>query len=259
MDISIEVLGLLFLVASAAGFIDAMAGGGGLLTLPALLAAGVPPAQALATNKLQSSFGSFSATWYFVRNGMVSLKEMKLAIACTFIGSACGAELVQHIDASLLTSLIPILLISISLYFLLAPQTKAVQGNPRLSEGLFAFFIGGGVGFYDGFFGPGTGSIFTVCFVVLGHFSLVEATARTKLLNFTSNVAALLFFLIAGLPIWEIGLVMAVGGFIGARMGAKVVVTKGQKWIRPLVIVMSMLMAAKLLWQQHPQWFQSIF
>ncbi|MDE1314665.1 TSUP family transporter [Vibrio aestuarianus] len=127
------------MVASAAGFIDAMAGGGGLLTLPALLAAGVPPAQALATNKLQSSFGSFSATWYFVRNGMVSLKEMKLAIACTFIGSACGAELVQHIDASLLTSLIPILLISISLYFLLAPQTKAVQGNPRLSEGLFAF------------------------------------------------------------------------------------------------------------------------
>ncbi|MDE1239079.1 TSUP family transporter [Vibrio aestuarianus] len=130
---------------------------------------------------------------------------------------------------------------------------------PDYQKDFLLFFIGGGVGFYDGFFGPGTGSIFTVCFVVLGHFSLVEATARTKLLNFTSNIAALLFFLIAGLPIWEIGLVMAVGGFIGARMGAKVVVTKGQKWIRPLVIVMSMLMAAKLLWQQHPQWFQSIF
>lgn len=259
MELSLEVLGLLFLVAGIAGFIDAMAGGGGLLTLPALLAVGVPPTQALATNKLQSSFGSFSATWYFVRNGIVNLKEMKLAIACTFIGAACGAELVQHMDASLLTSLIPLLLIGISLYFLLAPATKTHNGPATLSETAFAFTVGFGIGFYDGFFGPGTGSIFTVCFVVLGHFSLIEATARTKVLNFTSNIAALLFFVIAGLPIWKIGLVMAVGGFLGARMGAKIVVTKGQKWIRPLVIVMSMLMAIKLLWQQHQQWLLSIF
>ncbi|MEF1226767.1 TSUP family transporter, partial [Vibrio fortis] len=104
MDITIEILAILFFVATAAGFIDAMAGGGGLLTLPALLAAGVPPTQALATNKLQSSFGSFSASWYFVRNGIVSIKEMRFAILCTFIGSAIGAELVQYIDASLLTS-----------------------------------------------------------------------------------------------------------------------------------------------------------
>ncbi|MBH9740459.1 TSUP family transporter [Vibrio navarrensis] len=259
MEVSLEVLGLLFLVAGVAGFIDAMAGGGGLLTLPALLAAGVPPTQALATNKLQSSFGSFSASWYFVRNGIVSLRDMRLAIVCTFIGSAMGAELVQQFDASLLTSLIPLLLIAISLYFLLAPQTRADSGKKPLPEALFALCVGGGIGFYDGFFGPGTGSIFTVCFVVLGHFSLVDATARTKVLNFTSNIAALTFFLIAGLPIWQIGLTMAVGGFIGARMGAKVVVTKGQKWIRPLVITMSMLMALKLLWEQHSQSFLSMF
>ncbi|WP_243032572.1 TSUP family transporter [Vibrio cincinnatiensis] len=259
MDISIEVLGLLFLVASLAGFIDAMAGGGGLLTLPALLAVGVPPTQALATNKLQSSFGSFSATLYFVRQGVVNLKTMRLAIACTFVGAALGAELVQYIDTSLLTSLIPALLIAISLYFLLAPATKIETGPAPLSESTFAFTVGFGVGFYDGFFGPGTGSIFTVCFVVLGHLGLVDATARTKVLNFTSNIAALLFFLLVGLPIWQIGLAMAVGGFIGARIGAKVVVTKGQRWIRPLVITMSMLMAVKLLWEQHSSWLQSIF
>ncbi|ENM3810824.1 TPA: TSUP family transporter [Vibrio cholerae] len=251
MELSLEVLGLLFLVAGVAGFIDAMAGGGGLLTLPALLAAGVPPTQALATNKLQSSFGSFSATLYFVRKGVVSLKAMRLAIACTFVGAALGAEAVQYIDANLLTSLIPLLLLGISLYFLLAPTTKTHTGPALLSETAFAFTVGFGIGFYDGFFGPGTGSIFTVCFVALGHFSLVEATARTKVLNFTSNIAALTFFLIAGLPIWEIGLTMAVGGFIGARMGAKVVISKGQRWIRPLVITMSMLMALKLLWEQH--------
>ncbi|GHY70641.1 hypothetical protein VCSRO74_0755 [Vibrio cholerae] len=247
MELSLEVLGLLFLVAGVAGFIDAMAGGGGLLTLPALLAAGVPPTQALATNKLQSSFGSFSATLYFVRKGVVSLKAMRLAIACTFVGAALGAEAVQYIDATLLTSLIPLLLLGISLYFLLAPTTKTHTGPAPLSETAFAFTVGFGIGFYDGFFGPGTGSIFTVCFVALGHFSLVEATARTKVLNFTSNIAALTFFLIAGL----IGLTMAVGGFIGARMGAKVVISKGQRWIRPLVITMSMLMALKLLWEQH--------
>ncbi|MEZ9327833.1 TSUP family transporter [Vibrio breoganii] len=259
MEVSFEVLTFLFFVAGIAGFIDAMAGGGGLLTLPALLAAGVPPTQALATNKLQSSFGSFSASFYFVRNGLVNLKEMRLAIGCTFIGAAIGAEAVQYIDASLLTSLIPALLILISLYFLLAPQTRESAGKQTMSEAMFALMIGGGVGFYDGFFGPGTGSIFTVCFVVIGHFSLVDATARTKVLNFTSNIAALTFFILAGLPIWEIGLVMAVGGFIGARFGAKVVVSKGQKWIRPLVIFMSMTMALKLLWEQHQQWFQSVF
>ncbi|EGU48868.1 hypothetical protein VII00023_13702 [Vibrio ichthyoenteri ATCC 700023] len=259
MELSFEILSLLFLVATLAGFIDAMAGGGGLLTLPALLAAGVPPTQALATNKLQSSFGSFSATWYFVRNGIVSIKEMRLAIACTFIGSAVGAESVQHIDAGVLTSLIPILLVVISLYFLLMPKTREQQGQAKISEAMFAFCVGGGVGFYDGFFGPGTGSIFTVCFVALGHFSLVDATARTKVLNFTSNIAALLFFILAGLPVWELGFVMAIGGFMGAQLGARVVVTKGQKWIRPLVIVMSMLMAAKLLWQQHQQWLLSMF
>ena len=259
MDISFEILTLLFFVATAAGFIDAMAGGGGLLTLPALLAAGVPPTQALATNKLQSSFGSFSASWYFVRNGIVSLKEMRLAIGCTFVGAAIGAEAVQYVDAGILTSLIPILLLAISLYFLLMPKAQAHSGEAKISEAMFALCVGGGVGFYDGFFGPGTGSIFTVCFVLIGQFSLVAATARTKVLNFTSNIAALLFFIIAGLPIWQLGLVMAVGGFIGARLGAKVVVTKGQKWIRPLVITMSMVMALKLLWQQHHQWLLSMF
>ncbi len=257
MEITIELLLGLFLVATAAGFIDAMAGGGGLLTLPALLTAGLSPTQALATNKLQSSFGSFSATWYFVRNGLVKLSDMRLAIVLTFVGSAVGAEVVQYIEANILTSLIPLLLIAISIYFLCMPKTPNSSGESKISEGAFAFFVGGGVGFYDGFFGPGTGSIFTLCFVLIGQCSLVLATARTKVLNFTSNFAALLFFIYAGLPVWELGLVMAVGGFIGAQLGAKVVVTKGQKWIRPLVIIMSMLMALKLLWQQHHSWLLS--
>lgn len=256
MDFSYDIIALLFMVAGLAGFIDAIAGGGGLLTVPALLAAGVPPTQALATNKLQGAFGSFSASLYFVRNGLVNLSQMRNAIGCTFVGSAIGAELVQRIEAGVLTSLIPVLLVCISLYFLLAPQAGKGGGAPKLSDNAFALTIGAGVGFYDGFFGPGAGSLFTVGFVVIAQMGLVEATARTKVLNFTSNFAALLFFIFAGLPVWEIGLVMAVGGFLGARIGAKVVVTKGRKLIRPMVVIISMVMAIKLLLEQHPQWFQ---
>ncbi|SJN55840.1 hypothetical protein VR7878_01470 [Vibrio ruber DSM 16370] len=259
MEISIEILALLFLAAGLAGCIDAIAGGGGLITLPVLMATGISPAQAIATNKLQSSFGSFSSTFYFVRHGLVSLRQMWLAIVCTFIGAATGAELVQILDAELLTSLIPGLLIAISLYFLLAPQAKAeTDKKAALSDGLFALLVGTSVGFYDGFFGPGTGAIFAVCFVVISRLSIIEATARAKVLNFTSNIAALIFFLAAGLPVWKLGLVMAVGQFLGARIGARIVVNKGQKWIRPLVILMSLSMALKLLWEQHQQWLLSV-
>ncbi|MGR5128185.1 TSUP family transporter [Photobacterium swingsii] len=256
MEFSYEVIAILFAVAALAGFIDAIAGGGGLLTVPALLSVGLPPAQALATNKLQSSFGSFSASLYFVRNGLVNLKTMRLAIACTFVGSAIGAELVQFIDAGVLTSIIPLLLLGISMYFLFAPQAGVGGGEAKLSETAFAFSVGFGIGFYDGFFGPGTGSLFTICFVAIAQLNMIEATARTKVLNFTSNIAALLFFIMAGLPVWEIGLIMAVGGFIGARFGAKVAITKGRKLIRPMVVIISMIMAIKLLWEQNPQWFQ---
>ncbi|OEF22664.1 TSUP family transporter [Vibrio rumoiensis] len=259
MELSFEIMALLIAVAAVAGFIDAMAGGGGLITLPALLAAGITPAQALATNKLQSSFGSFSASLYFIRSGAVKLQEMWLPIVCTFIGSALGAEAVQHIKPDVLMSIIPIVLIAISGYFLFSSVTPKPNEKPKLSEAAFAFFVGGGVGFYDGFLGPGTGSIFAVCFVALGRYSLVAATAHTKVLNFTSNIAALTFFILAGLPIWELGLTMAIGGFIGARLGARVVLGNGQKWIKPLVIIMSMSMAIKLLWEQHQQLLLSMF
>ncbi|WP_036822337.1 TSUP family transporter, partial [Photobacterium sanctipauli] len=185
-------------------------------------------------------------------------KDMRLAILCTFVGSAAGALLVQYMDAGTLTKVIPALLVAIALYFLFAPETGEGGGKPKLNEVGFALTVGTGIGFYDGFFGPGTGSLFAVCFVVIAQLGIVEATAKTKVLNFTSNIAALLFFIFAGLPIWEIGLIMALGGFIGARLGAKVVVTKGRKLIRPLVVMVSMVMAVKLLVEQNPHWIDTI-
>ncbi len=251
MEFEVTTLLLLALSALVAGFIDAIAGGGGLITLPALLAAGLPPAQALGTNKLQSSFGSFSATWYFARHGYIDFKTAKWAVLMTFIGSALGTILVQQIDASALNRLLPFLLVGFALYFLLSPRVGDSDSQRRLSVCGFAWTIGLGVGFYDGFFGPGTGSFFAIGFVALAGFNLAKATAHSKLLNFTSNVAALIFFALGGKLVWSVGLFMAVGQFIGARLGSKMVIKQGGRLIRPLVVIMSLLMSAKLLWQHY--------
>ena len=251
MEFELTTLAGLALSALVAGFIDAIAGGGGLITLPALLAAGLTPAQALGTNKLQSSFGSFSATWYFARRGYIAFRQMRLAILLTFTGSALGTLVVQRVDASALSRAIPFLLIGFALYFLLSPRVGDSDSQRRLSIPAFAFTIGLGIGFYDGFFGPGTGSFFALGFVALAGCNLAKATAHSKLLNFTSNLASLLFFALGGKIVWVVGFSMALGQLIGARLGSKMVVKQGGKLIKPLIVTMSLLMCAKLLYQQY--------
>lgn len=247
MELTYQLLAILFAVAFIAGFIDSIAGGGGLLTVPALLAVGIPPANALATNKLQSCGGSFSASLYFVRQRMVNLKEIKLSIALAFVGSLLGSYLILKINADYLRLLLPILTISVGLYFLLCPKIGEQDRNRRLSEQQFAILVAMIIGFYDGFFGPGAGSFYALGYVTLAGFNLTKATAHTKVLNFTSNLAGLLFFIISGKVFWIIGLVMLVGQFIGARLGAKMVISKGKKLIRPMLIIVSCVMSIKLI------------
>ena len=246
---SYELLALLFLIAMLAGFIDSIAGGGGLLTVPALLAVGLPPASALATNKLQSCGGSFSASLYFIRQRMVDLKQQKWAIACAFIGSALGTLSVMHIQADFLKLLLPILTISVGLYFLLSPTIGENDCKSRLTILQFAILPALVIGFYDGFFGPGAGSFYAVAYITLAGFNLTKATAHTKVLNFTSNLAGLIFFIAGGEVVWSIGLVMLVGQFIGARLGAKMVIAKGRKLIRPMLITVSTIMSIKLIYE----------
>ena len=251
MDLELSTLLVLSLCSIIAGFIDSIAGGGGLLTIPALLSVGIPPAQALATNKLQSSFGSFSASFYFLRRGYIDLKLIRNAILFTFIGSACGTLLVQQIDPSSLKQAIPFMLIGFALYFIFSPHIGDEDRQQRMSFFLFSLLVGLVVGFYDGFFGPGTGSFLAISFVALAGFNLAKATAYSKLLNFTSNIASLIFFMVGGKILWQVGLIMGVGQFIGARLGSKMVVSKGSKIIRPLLVVMSLVMSARLLWQHY--------
>ncbi len=245
------LVGMLFFVAMLAGFIDSIAGGGGLLTVPALLTAGLSPAQTLATNKLQSVGGSFSASLYFVRRKAVDLREQKLNILMTFIGSVSGAIAIQHMQPGLLRQVLPLLLIGIGLYFLLMPKVGEEDRHRRLHGLPFALVAGGCVGFYDGFFGPGAGSFYALAFVTLCGFNLAKSTAHAKVLNFTSNLGGLLFFMFGGKVIWGTGLVMLVGAICGARIGARLVLSRGQKLIRPMVVTVSVVMSAKLLYDSH--------
>lgn len=253
MELGLQILAILFVVALVAGFIDAIAGGGGLITIPALLMAGLPPAMALGTNKLQACGGSFSASIYFLRQKAVNLKEVWLLILMTFIGAVLGTILIQLVDSSLIKRAIPFLVLAIGLYFLLTPSLGEEDRQKRVSYGVFAVTAGFGIGFYDGFFGPGTGSMFSLAFVTLLGFNLAKATAHAKVLNFTSNIASLMFFLIGGKVIWSVGLVMMVGQFIGGNLGAKMVLTKGKTLIRPTVVMMSFMMTAKMAYEQG--WF----
>lgn len=242
----------LFAVAVLAGAIDAIAGGGGLITVPVLLAAGLSPVEALATNKLQGCAGTVSASYHFISRGKVELNSLWLAIIMTALGSMSGTLLVAYIDGQALLKAIPVILIFVALFFLFLPKLQPlIASRISLSQVTFALLIGTSVGFYDGLIGPGTGAFFStayLCFIGLG---LLSATAHTKVLNATSNLASLGVFLFTGHIIWVIGITMGLGQWLGAQIGARIVITKGSQLIRPMVIIMCLAISIKLI---HQHW-----
>ena len=229
------------------GFIDAIAGGGGLIMLPALLFSGVPPIQALATNKLQSVFGTAVATRNYARAGLVRWREHKLAIVLVFVGATAGVLLVQMIDASVLNLIIPLLLVSVAIYVLVSPRMSDEDAHHRLSERGYAP-VGGLIGVYDGFFGPGTGSFFTTSLVAFRGLGLTRATALTKLFNLTSNVASVLLFALGGKMFWLLGLCMAAGAMLGGYLGSHTALKFGARLIRPFLVLISLGLTGRLLW-----------
>lgn len=246
--ISAELLTLLMLTALLAGFVDSIAGGGGLLVLPVLLSTGMPPAQALATNKLQGSFGTLSATLTFLQKGQLSLSGMWPAILMTAVGATIGAWLAQIIDASLLSQLIPVMLIAIVLYYIFSPNISAdTKSDEKLTHNAFALSAAPAVGFYDGFFGPGAGAFYTTSYVILRGYKLLAATASTKVLNFTSNIVSLVVFIFGGQVLWKIGLIMGFAQLLGAYLGSRLVIHKGAGLVRPMLILMSLLITIKLV------------
>lgn len=238
---------VLTVTAVLTGFIDAVAGGGGLIMLPALLFSGASPIQALATNKLQSVFGTAVATRNYARAGLLHWRDHKLAMVMVFIGATAGVLLVQRVDVVVLSLIIPLLLVSVAVYVLISPRMSDEDAHQRLSEHGYAP-VGGLIGLYDGFFGPGTGSFFTTSLVAPRGYGLTRATAVTKLLNFTSNVASVIFFALGGQMLWLLGLCMAGGAMLGGWLGSHSAIRFGARLIRPLLVVISLGLTVRLLW-----------
>lgn len=245
-----ETFVILFVAAIFAGFIDAIAGGGGLIALPALLSVGLPPQIALGTNKLQGMFGSATAAVYYWRKDLVDLKKARIGILFTFVGAAAGAWAVQQSSPEFLNTIIPILLFIIAVYTIATPALGHAETRPRIGFVLFYGCAGIALGFYDGFFGPGVGSFWAIAIMVMLGYEIQRATGYTKVMNFASNIVSVIIFTIGGSIWFAHGLVMAAGQVIGAQMGARIAVTKGIRVIRPLYITVVMATILKLLYNR---------
>jgi len=248
--VELDLFALLFLAGAGflAAFLDAIAGGGGLISLPALLSVGVPPISALATNKMQSVIGTTVAAITYWRRGYIQFKALIVPIILTLLGSVIGAATAKALNTDFLTLLVPILLMGVSLYFMFSPKMTDDARAERLKFSIFAPLMGFTFGFYDGIFGPGTGSFFIAGFVTLFGLGLTKAVGNTKVLNATSNFAALMFFILAGDVVWLAGGVMIIGQIAGGYLGARTGMKFGATLIKPLIVVISMAMAIRLLW-----------
>ena len=246
-DLGLLTLLFLFAAALLAGFIDAIAGGGGMVTIPAMLLAGIPPLQVLGTNKLQSLFGSGSASLAYARHGHVDLRAQLPMALTAALGAMLGALLATEVPAEVLKGILPFLLIGIALYFGFKPAVGELDRHRRLSTIAFTLGFVPVIGFYDGVFGPGTGSFLMLGFIALAGYGVLKATAHTKFLNFGSNVGAFAVFLAFGAILWKVGLVMGAGQVLGAQLGSRYAMKKGAKIIKPLLVVVSLALAVRLL------------
>ncbi|HLM38177.1 MAG TPA: TSUP family transporter [Microvirga sp.] len=253
-DIGIDAIAALAAVSFLAGFVDSIAGGGGLLTVPALLLAGLDPAQAIATNKVPGSVGAASAAYTFARKGLIEWRRAWGFTLVAFASSIAGALCVRFLPRPVLDGLIPLLLVAIALYFALSRKVKDEDAHARLSGLAFGLTAPVAIGFYDGIFGPGAGSFYMLAFVTLLGYGVVRATAHTKVVNFASNFGSLLLYAATGAVVWPLGLAMAGAALLGAQAGSRLALRLGSRIVRPLLVLVSGLMALRLLLDPANPW-----
>ncbi|NPC49868.1 TSUP family transporter [Corallococcus exiguus] len=255
MDVSAVQLVLLCVAALSAGFVDAIAGGGGLISLPALLAAGLPAHVALGTNKGQSVFGSGAAMVRFARAGLVDWKLARATFPFGLMGAFGGAALVLLLKPEVLKPLVLVLLIAVAVFLAFRrtpPKRDGVEPSPPPRAQAIGALIALCLGTYDGFFGPGTGTFLIVAFSsLLGH-GLARASADAKVVNFASNLASVALFTLRGVVLWKVALPMAAAQFTGAWLGAHVAVKGGDRVVRVVVLGVVAALVLKLgydVWQ----------
>jgi uncharacterized protein len=230
--------------------VDAIAGGGGLLTLPTLLAVGLPPHLALGTNKGASMFGSGAALFRFARAGLVSAPRARISFPMGLLGAFAGAALVLVVKPTVLRPLVLGLLVVAALIVSFRPPTviaaDATPREPRPSDGWVTALIAFGIGAYDGFFGPGTGTFLILAFVGALGDTLRKGSANAKVVNFASNVGAAVLFAMRGVVLWNLALPMAAAQFLGGFTGAHLAVKGGDKVVRWVVLAVVACLVLKL-------------
>lgn len=235
-----SVIALLAGAAFVAGTVDAIAGGGGIITVPCLLWAGLPPQIVLGTNKGQSVFGSFAAMVRFGRAGLLDRARARWTFPAALVASAIGALLVFEVPRDALKPVVLAMLVAVALFLLARPSTLVPTGAPPRHPHLVAVAIAAVIGAYDGFFGPGTGTLLILAFVLFLKDAAAQASADAKVVNFASNLASLVVFAFCGWIRWEISLPMAAAQFAGGMFGAQLTVRGGDALVRrvtPLVLV----------------------
>lgn len=245
-DINLYTLLFLVIAGFIAAFIDSVVGGGGLISIPALLFTGMSPSAALATNKFSSSMGSLTSTISFIRAGKVNFKFVIKFLPLTVGGSIIGAYVVHFVSPDILKPLILVILVVVAIYTIV----KKDWGKETLYKGLtrnkliMMLLLIFAIGFYDGFLGPGTGSFLLFAFLIIG-FDFVQAAGNAKILNFGSNIAALVVFLSMGTVNFAYGIPMGIAMVAGALVGTNFAIKKGSSYVRVLFIGVTVLLIGK--------------
>ncbi|MCJ7855644.1 TSUP family transporter [Lachnospiraceae bacterium NSJ-143] len=249
MSDTLRVLIIICPLVFVAGFIDSAAGGGGLISLPAYMAAGLPPHMATGTNKCSSMFGTVFSTWNFFKSGKIHIKTALASAAAALAGSWIGAMLNMIADEKILRMVL-LFTVPVVAFFIVFKRDfgKEDRTDRHSQKGLIviSMIIGFVVGCYDGFFGPGTGTFLILGFTMFAGFDLLTASGNAKAVNLASNIAAFVTFAASGHIIWHIGLPAAVFGVAGNILGSKIALKKGSKFIRPMFIVILSILFVKI-------------
>ncbi len=251
MELTAPLVAGLAAVGATAGFVDAIAGGGGLLTLPAILLTGLPPHLALGTNKGQSVFGTASSLLRFARSPLLDRRRARIGVLPALAGSAAGVLAVRAIAPATLAPLVMVLLAAVALFFILRrpPARDGARTPPVDRSWTLAALVALVMAFYDGFFGPGMGTFLIAIYTLLWRDPLDAASANAKVVNFCSNLAAAVSFAAAGLTVWSVALPMGAGQLVGSWFGAHLTVRRGQGLVRGAVILVSLALLVRLAWQ----------
>ncbi len=252
MDLSLLATAVVCLLVFLAGLVDSIAGGGGLISLPAYLAVGLPPHAALATNKFSSVLGTLTAAWRYWRAGKMHVATGLFAAAGALAGSAAGARAVLWVPPSAVQAVVLVLVPAALAVLLLQDRlfrrrTADDPASPPAHRGSKALLVGLVVGAWDGFFGPGTGTFFAIAFHVFLRFDLLTASGNARLANLASNVGAVVVFLLDARVVFPLALYAAAAGVAGNQLGSLLALRKGERVIKPLLVVVLVLLLAEVV------------